>query len=134
MRVIYHNNEDKHMTKKWPIKTIFFALLFCAGSTAYASDVTINGQRLTQAEKAALEYMIGTRIMPGNYVTNGNCWMNLTTGASGCLSNRTTNVFSRYGSGERTPQGDWSHWSDPAGGSVGGTSVFIPHLDGQIVN
>jgi len=31
-------------------------------------------------------------------------------------------VFSRYGSGERTPQGDWNHWSDAADGSVGGTS------------
>ncbi len=50
-------------------------------------------------------------------------------GQSGCLSktvgnygaNDTDIYNSRYGSGETNSQQDWSHWSDAAGGSVGGT-------------
>ena len=87
------------------------------------SSVAINGQRLTDSQLRALEIEIGAAVEPGNYLVNFNngCWMNLNNGASGC-STGTTDVYSRYGSGSRDAAGNWNHWSDAAGGAVGGTS------------
>lgn len=112
------------MKLKYPLKSLFIALLIGLhlNANVYASDVIINGQLLNQAQKTALENRIGTRITPGNYVSNGDCWVNLSNGTSGCLSSGTVNNFSRYGSGERSANGDWNHWSNAAGGAVGGTS------------
>ena len=84
-----------------------------------ASNVMINGYWLDTYELAALERQIGMRVMPGVYLADGVCWVNLTTGQQGCLGG-AGDVHSRYGSGERNAQGDWSHWSNMAGG--GGTA------------
>lgn len=87
------------------------------------AQVFINGQQLRATEVATLEAQLGTRITPGYYAVNfqNGCWTNLSTGASGCLGGSSNSYASRYGSGERNAQGDWSHWSDLAGGGVGGT-------------
>ena len=96
--------------------------------TAYAhsvqasawSNVAINGQRLTTAQLQQLEVAVGSRIAPGSYlVDNQGCWANLNTGQSGCLG--SVDTFSRYGSGERTSDGSWNHYSNSAGMGVGGT-------------
>ncbi len=97
------------------------AIMFTS-SMLYASEVVLNGQVLSYQEKAVLEQQIGQAIMPGNYISDGDCWINLSTGANGCLSQRTVNTFSRYGSGEYNGAGDWNVWSNAAGGAVGGTS------------
>lgn len=112
------------MKSKYSLKSIYVSLLIglLLSTTVSASDVTINGQVLNQAQKIALENRIGTRIVPGNYVSDGDCWVNLSNGTSGCLSSSSVNSFSRYGSGERSSNGDWNHWSNAAGGAVGGTS------------
>lgn len=112
------------MNSKFPLKSLFIALLIGLqlSSTVSASDVIINGRLLSYAEKVALENSIGTRIAAGNYVSDGDCWANLSNGTSGCLSSSTVNSSSRYGSGERSSNGDWNHWSNAAGGAVGGTS------------
>jgi len=87
------------------------------------SNVAINGVRLTTAQLSALEANIGSRIAPGSYLSHPNgCWINLTTGASGCLGQSGSgDVHSRYGSGSRNSNGDWNHWSNAAGAGVGGT-------------
>lgn len=106
------------------LKTLLLALpLLAAGPQALAdawSNVAINGQRLTVDQVRMLEMQIGT-IAPGHYLVNAaGCWLNLSTGASGCVGNAS--VFSRYGSGERTSDGSWNHWSNAAGAGVGGTA------------
>lgn len=112
------------MNSKYALKSLFLSLLIGLqlSGTASASDVIINGQLLTHAQQTALENRIGTRIVPGNYVSDGDCWANLSNGTSGCLSSGTVNNISRYGSGERSTDGSWNHWSNAAGGAVGGTS------------
>ena len=112
------------MNKKYLSKSIFLTFLISLNLSTYvaASEVIINGQLLNPAQKKVLENSIGTRIMPGNYITDGDCWLNLSNGASGCLSSGTADYSSRYGSGSRSSNGDWNHWSDAAGGAVGGTS------------
>lgn len=112
------------MNTKSTSKTLFLSLLVALQmtNTVYASGVIINGQLLSYAEKTAIEKQIGARIQPGNYVSDGDCWVNMSNGASGCLSSGTVNHFSRYGSGERNNQGAWNHWSNLANGGVGGTS------------
>jgi hypothetical protein len=89
--------------------------------------VFINGYELTPQELYATEQQIGARIAPGNYLYNANtgCWSNLSNGDSGCLGNggngSNGSYVSRYGSGEWNSNGDWNHWSNAAGGAVGGT-------------
>ncbi|MDJ0805949.1 MAG: hypothetical protein QNJ78_03865 [Gammaproteobacteria bacterium] len=102
--------------------TLLTALLI--GSSAHATGVTINGQSLSYSQKAALERQIGQTIAPGNYISDGDCWVETRTGARGCLSRRNvdTTVFSRYGSGSYDSRGNWSHWSDLPEGGFGGTS------------
>lgn len=90
---------------------------------ANPSHVAINGQRLSQEELWALQMQLGTAIAPGHYlVDERGCWMNMSSGQMGCLGDSTTHHFSRYGSGERTGDGSWNHYSNDAGMGVGGTS------------
>jgi len=86
--------------------------------------VAINGRMLAPAEVVALERQLGGRVVPGSYLYNAvnGCWVNTSNGTSGCLGRGTSNYFSRYGSGERTGNGSWNHYSRAVGGSVGGTS------------
>ncbi len=88
------------------------------------SDVSINGVPLTQAQKGQLEQSIGVEVLPGRYLVNflNGCWMNVDTGAQGCTQAQTGIYNSRYGSGERYSDGSWSHYSNIAGGGVGGTA------------
>ncbi|MEM6710036.1 MAG: hypothetical protein AAF648_14745 [Pseudomonadota bacterium] len=89
------------------------------------APVAINGTQLSVVQLRQLEAQIGTRIAPGNYLVNAlGCWVNLTNGTSGCLGqggSGSSDVHSRYGSGSRDSQGNWNHWSNAAGGAVGGT-------------
>ncbi len=91
------------------------------------SNVAINGYILTRAELSGLERQLGSRVAPGAYLYNSynGCWLNTSNGTSGCLGNggqgSAGTYHSRYGSGERNNQGDWSHYSNAAGGGVGGT-------------
>ena len=87
------------------------------------APVAINGTQLTVPQLRQLEAQLGSRIAPGNYLVNARgCWVNLPNGTSGCIGQGSTDTFSRYGSGERTSDGSWNHWSNAAGGAVGGTS------------
>ncbi len=84
--------------------------------------VVINGLPLSPVQHRALEQQLGMRVLPGNYLVNAaGCWLNLSTGARGCLGGGS-DVHSRYGSGARDGSGNWNHWSNAAGGAVGGTS------------
>lgn len=85
------------MNAKYALKSVFLSLLIGLqlSSSAYAADVIINGQLLTHAQQTTLENRIGTRIVPGNYISDGDCWTNLSNGTSGCLSTGTINNFSR---------------------------------------
>ena len=105
-------------------KLLAYAVICAAATTINAdamSGVSINGQMLTITQLMVLQQQLGTQIPPGNYLVNfqNGCWANLSTGQSGCPG--TVDVFGRYGSGERTPNGDWSYYSNAAGGAVGGT-------------
>ena len=85
------------------------------------SNVAVNGELLTQDQLYVLQVQLGTAIPAGNYLLDGQgCWLNLTTGESGCIGSVSTH--SRYGSGERTSDGSWNHYSNSAGMGVGGTS------------
>ena len=87
------------------------------------APVAINGTQLTVMQLRQLESQLGTRIAPGNYLVNAQgCWLNLTNGTSGCLGQGSIDVFSRHGSGSRNADGSWNHYSEAAGGAVGGTS------------
>lgn len=104
------------------LSLVMTAVLFVTPVYATSwSDVAINGQRLTTEQVHQLEIGIGSRIAPGAYLVDANgCWANLTTGQTGCLASIST--FSRYGSGDRTSDGSWNHYSNSAGMGVGGTS------------
>lgn len=84
------------------------------------SGVSINGYSLNANERAGLERYLGMAVPPGHYALNTytGCWMNLSTGASGCPSN---SYVGAGGSGERNASGDWSYYSNTAGFGVGGT-------------
>lgn len=108
-------------------KRIFTVVALAASvfaSTAHAaawSNVAINGQRLTVEQLRALEASVGSRIAPGAYLVDARgCWLNMSTGQSGCLN--SVNTYSRHGSGERTSDGSWNHYSNSAGMGVGGTA------------
>ncbi len=113
------------MNRSRPINRILIAVAFVfAALSSMASDysnVAVNGQLLTQDQLYALQVQLGTAIPPGNYLLDADgCWLNLTTGMSGCVG--TVNTYSRYGSGERTSDGSWNVYSDAADMGVGGTS------------
>lgn len=119
---------EKHMFRT-AITLIF--LVVCQHALADGrSNVAINGYPLTQQELLVLEYQLGTRIAPGNYLVDpsNGCWANLSTGASGCpggtygAPDGSADVYSRYGSGGYDAQGNWNHYSNAAGGAVGGTA------------
>jgi len=95
-------------------------ILFCSAS--HGSGVIINGHPLNSTELAWVESQLGVRIGPGNYLVDqrSGCWLNASTGQTGCIGSAGT-YTSRYGSGERNANGDWSHWSNMAGGGVVGT-------------
>ncbi len=85
------------------------------------SNVIINGLALSVTQLQALETSVGGRVAAGAYILNAQgCWLNMSTGQSGCLNKVTT--YSRYGSGERTSDGSWNHYSNSAKMGVGGTS------------
>lgn len=114
------------MYRKLVAVLIMLALPAFALASDY-SNVAINGQVLTWQELAALEIQIGGRIAPGNYLVDevSGCWANLFTGDSGCPDaqpNGSVDVDSRYGSGSYDSEGNWNHYSNAAGGAVGGTS------------
>ena len=75
------------------------------------------------------QQQLGVRVSPGNYLYDpqSGCWMELNTGQSGCPGSAGGgnpgggSYISRYGSGESNANGDWNHWSNAAGGAVGGT-------------
>lgn len=98
-------------------------LLLAAGlQAADLAPVAINGTQLTVSQLQQLERQIGTRIAPGNYVVDGaGCWLNLSNGTSGCLGRSGVDTHSRHGSGSRSGDGSWNHYSRAAGGAVGGT-------------
>ncbi len=85
----------------------------CVYATEW-SNVAINGQRLTVTQLQELQMQIGSAITPGSYLVDAQgCWMNLNTGQSGCLGSggSVESYSSRYGSGERTSDGSWNHYS-----------------------
>jgi hypothetical protein len=112
------------MKKFWAV-----GLLLLAAGTAVATEysgkyVVINGVQLSQQEIAALELQLGSQIEPGIYLYDyqSGCWANLTTQQQGCLGGGGNGSYaSQYGSGEWNNDGDWSHYSDIAGGGVGGS-------------
>lgn len=116
------------MLNKALLSTCLLVSLTGTGSV-YASpeplgsgDVYVNGQQLSRVEIRRLEHDIGTRIAPGHYLYDSasGCWHNQTNGTSGCLSGDGS-YGSRYGSGYHNAQ-SWNHWSNAAGGGVGGTA------------
>ena len=102
--------------------------IFGATLHTHANDGTrafINGYELTQEELYAVELQTGTRIPPGNYLYDGRtgCWAELDSGESDCPAYSDNGSYSsRYGSGEWNGNGDWNHWSNAAGGAVGGSA------------
>ncbi len=111
--------------RKFIVSAITLSAMLLVTTPSYAngwSNVAINGVRLTTAQLSLLEANLGTRVQPGSYLTDANgCWVNMTTGASGCL-NQSGDVHSRYGSGSRYSDGSWNHWSELPEMGVGGTS------------
>ena len=111
---------------KYRVMAALALLVVCASATAQPSAVAINGEILSQRQLAALEMQLGARIAPGSYVVDyqSGCWANLSTGQQGCGAGGGGNggaYTSRHGSGEWNANGDWSHYSNIAGGGVGGT-------------
>jgi hypothetical protein len=96
-----------------------FAALNCLANNY--SSVAVNGEVLTREQLYVLQVQLGTAIPAGNYLLDGQgCWLNLTSGLSGCVGSVSTH--SRYGSGERTSDGSWNQYSQAAEMGVGGTS------------
>jgi hypothetical protein len=88
----------------------------------FSTNVVINGQELSQTDLHALEAKLGIKVVQGNYLVNyqTGCWLNLSKGNSGCVGGNSA-YNSRYGSGSYNTQGNWNHWSNAAGGAVGGS-------------
>jgi hypothetical protein len=95
--------------------------LWSLGAAA-GTNVYINGQELDYSELVALQNQLRTQVQPGYYLVDysSGCWVNTTSGTSGCVDANGT-YTSRYGSGGYSSDGSWNHWSDAAGGAVGGT-------------
>ncbi len=108
-------------------KTILVILLIGLAGSAPAlsqgSNVTINGQQLSWEQLQLLQQQIGSYIVPGHYLYDAasGCWYNQSNATSGCLGSGGS-YMSRYGSGSYDGSGNWNHWSNAAGGAVGGTS------------
>lgn len=102
-------------------------VILIAAISAQANERTfvfINGYELSPQELHAVQIQTGTRIPAGNYIVDGNtgCWAELNSGQTGCPSQGSGGAYtSRHGGGEWNANGDWNHWSDAAGGAVGGT-------------
>lgn len=124
----------KSKSLKSRIPMILLSIAVVGGAfTAQANERTfvyVNGYELTAQELYVAQQSSGTRIPPGNYLYDGQtgCWLELNSGQGGCPGNASNgnsgggSYISRYGSGEWNGNGDWNHWSDAAGGAVGGTS------------
>ncbi len=111
----------KVISRIFAVSLLLVSIITQAAHAEGWSNVAINGQRLTVAQLQQLEVAVGTRIAPGAYLVDARgCWANLNTGEVGCLGSIDT--FSRYGSGERSSDGSWNHYSNSAGMGVGGTS------------
>jgi hypothetical protein len=97
------------------------ALIAAAGPGHSAPRfVSINGVPLAPQQILQLERQLGGRVESGHYLVRADgCWLNTTSGVSGCLGGSS---HSRYGSGSRSGTGDWNHWSNAAGGAVGGSA------------
>ncbi|MEM1433162.1 MAG: hypothetical protein AAGG11_03835 [Pseudomonadota bacterium] len=120
------NSKRFTVNAKRPARWLSILAALLLATNVVAADlapVAINGTQLTVVQLRQLESQIGTRIAPGNYLVDGaGCWLNLSTGTSGCLGQGDVDVHSRYGSGSRSADGSWNHYSRAAGGAVGGTS------------
>ena len=120
-------------SRSWKLQVVAALVgfaIFSATLIAHANGRTlvyINGYELTPQELYAVQVQTGTRIPPGNYIYDGRsgCWAELTSGHSECPAyaggGGGGSYISRYGSGEWNANGDWNHWSNAAGGAVGGT-------------
>lgn len=115
-------------SSKLPMLALFVGVaILVATISAQANGRTlvfVNGYELSPQELYAVEAQSGTRIPPGNYIVDGQsgCWAELNSGQSGCPGQSGGGSYtSRYGSGEYNGNGDWNHWSNAAGGAVGGT-------------
>lgn len=103
------------------ITAIYLSVCSVTAISGPQTNVTINGQVLDTHTLAQLEQQLGYNIMSGNYLLgHDGCWIETNSGVSGCIDRVTT--YSRYGSGERTSDGSWNHYSNAAGIGVGGTS------------
>jgi len=74
--------------------TILLGLSYTTGSNAQGeTGVYVNGQELSLSELVTLQQQIGP-IAPGfyNYDSNSGCWVELSTGASGCLGFQFTHA------------------------------------------
>ena len=94
------------------------------------SNVAINGFTITQQQLDLMQEQLGYRVPAGNYLVNyqNGCWVNVSNGQGGCPGTNqqqqtTSSTYnSRYGSGEQYSNGDWSYYSNVAGGGVGGSN------------
>jgi hypothetical protein len=123
--------KSKALVKRFSVilSGIFLAVAAVAVEAQGRTLVFINGYELSAQELYVAQQQLGARIAPGNYLYDGQsgCWMELNSGRSGCpasagAGNGTGGSYiSPYGSGEWNANGDWNHWSNAAGGAVGGT-------------
>ena len=124
--------KSKSLKSRIPILLLGIAIVSGAFA-AQANEKTfvyVNGYELSPQELYVAQQRSGAHIPPGNYLYDGQsgCWVELNTGQGGCPGNASNgnsgggSYISRYGSGEWNGNGDWNHWSDAAGGAVGGTS------------
>ncbi len=95
------------------------------------SNVVINGQLLTVAEVNYLQQQIGMTIEPGYYLVDPStgCWLNQSTGASGCLISNATQYQTPHGSGWSDGNGNWNHYDSYSRWGVGGTAdgcIYTP--------
>lgn len=111
-------------TMKKMLATSCLLLSSSVFATQEMSGVIINGNRLNVLQLQAVEMHLGYKIMPGTYLLNfqNGCWLEVNRNDRGCIAYQNSGVHSRYGSGERSSDGSWSHYSNAAGMGVGGTA------------
>jgi hypothetical protein len=123
--------KSKSLKFRIPMFVLGIALISgtLSAQTIGRTFVYVNGYELTAQELYVTQQQLGARVSPGNYLYDpqSGCWLELNTGQSGCPGNAGGgnsgggSYISRYGSGESNANGDWNHWSNAAGGAVGGT-------------
>lgn len=124
--------KSKSLKSRTPI--LLLAIAIVSGAFAAQANektfVYVNGHELTPQDLYVAQQRSGARIPPGHYLYDGQsgCWVELNSGRGGCPGNTGGgnsgggSYMSRYGSGEWNGAGDWNHWSNAAGGAVGGTN------------